>query len=262
MLNVKEGFQMKKKKIKLGLAPTRRYVLSVEDAHKYKRLVEEKLREWNVDLVNIDSINREGVLFNKPDARKAAKLFIDAGVDAVFAPHVNFGTEEAVAQLAKDVGKPFLLWGPRDKAPLEDGRRLRDTQCGLFATSQVLMKYGVPFSYIVNSWVDSSVFERGFKIFTAAARAANSFLGAKIGQISKRPANFYTVIIDEAELLERWGIEIVPITLVDIEKNVLDMVRSDKRVKDEAEDLKSKTSEGISGYAKKGGSRDETSPSK
>jgi hypothetical protein len=27
----------------------------------------------------------------------------------------------------------------------------------------------------------------------------------------------------------------VPITLVDIEKNVLDMVRSDKRVKDEVE---------------------------
>jgi len=43
--------------------------------------------------------------------------------------------------------------------------RLRDTQCGLFATSNVLMKYGVPFSYIVNSRLDDPVFERGVKTF-------------------------------------------------------------------------------------------------
>ena len=34
---------MKRNKIKLGLAPTRRFVFSVEDAHRYKKLLEEKL---------------------------------------------------------------------------------------------------------------------------------------------------------------------------------------------------------------------------
>jgi L-fucose isomerase-like protein len=229
---------MKKPDLKLGLAPTRRRVFSVEDSLKYKKLIEKKLGEWHVDFVNLDSLNKEGLLFDRHEAVKAAEIFKTAGVDAVFAPHVNFGTEDAVAKMAKAVGKPFLLWGPRDEAPLEDGSRLRDTQCGLFATSKILLRYGVPFSYIVNSRVDSPVFERGLKNFLAAARAANSFMNARIGQISTRPQDFFTVIVNEGELLERWGVETVPITLVDIEQRVLDLVNKDKRVPEEVAALK------------------------
>jgi len=229
---------MEKRKIKLGLASTRRRVFSVEDALKYKKLIEEKLREWGVDFVNLDSLNKEGLLYDRFEVPEAVRIFKDAGVDAIFTPHVNFGTEDAVAKLAKEIGKPLLLWGPRDEAPLRDGSRLRDTQCGLFATSKILQRYGVPFSYIINSRVDSPVFERGFKIFLSAARAANSFLKARIGQISTRPGDFYTVMVNEGELLERWGIETVPLTLVDVEKRVLDMVKKDKRVGDVVSDFK------------------------
>lgn len=58
------------KKIKLGLAPTRRFCFSVEDAHKYKKLVEKKLTDWEVDFINIDSINREGLLIGADDSKK------------------------------------------------------------------------------------------------------------------------------------------------------------------------------------------------
>ena len=133
---------------------------------------------------------------------------------------MNFGTEEAVGRLGKFLGKPLLLWGPRDEAPQDNGIRLRDTQCGLFATSNVLQKYGVPFSYIVNSRLDDPVFERGVKTFLAAVRAAKAFVGARIGQVSTRPANFYTVICNEQELMSRWDIELVPITLTRLEKAV------------------------------------------
>lgn len=225
---------MKNKTLKLGLAPTRRFCFSVEDSHKYKKLLEEKLREWNVDFVNIDSINEEGLLIHGEDSDKAAELFIREKVDAVFCPHVNFGTEEVVARMAKKVGKPFLLWGPRDESPLPDGKHLRDTQCGLFATSNVLKKYGVPFMYSVNSRVDSIEFERGFKTFLGAARAARNFIGARIGQVGTRPWNFYTVIINEQELLSRWGIEMVPISLITMANTITSMIKSDPRVKEEA----------------------------
>lgn len=228
------------KDIKIGLAPTRRFCFSVEDAHKCKKMVEEKLKEFNVDFINIDSINEEGLLIHREDAKKAAQLFKDKKVDAVFSPHVNFGTEEVVAQMAKEVGKPFLLWGPRDETPLPNGQHLRDTQCGLFATSNVLRKYGVPFSYIVNSRVDSRTFERGLKNFVAAARVVKNFMGARIGQISTRPGNFYTVITNEQELLSRWGIEMVPITLLKVEKSVDSMIKGDKRVIEEAESIGNK----------------------
>lgn len=228
------------RKITIGLAPTRRFCFSVEDAHRYKKLVEEKLSEFKVDFVNIDSINEEGLLVHREDAKKAVTLFKEKKVDAVFSPHVNFGTEEVVVQVAKEVGKPFLLWGPRDESPLPDGLHLRDTQCGLFATSNVLRKYGVPFTYIVNSRVNSVVFERGVKNFVAAARVVKSFMGARIGQISTRPGNFYSVIMNEQELLSRWGIEMVPITLLKVEQGVNNLIKTDKRVKEEAESIRGK----------------------
>jgi len=181
---------MRKQKLLLGLAPTRRFVFSAEDAARYKVLVEQKLKAWEVAFVNVDPVNAEGLLFERGHAAAAAELFRKAGVDAVFAPHVNFGTEEVVAQLAREVGKPFLLWGPRDEAPLPDGQRLRDTQCGLFATANVLKKYGVPFTYIVNSRLEDQVFERGMRNFLSAARVVKAFLKARIGQVSTRPPNF------------------------------------------------------------------------
>ena len=229
-----------RKKLLLGLAPTRRFVFSAEDAAHYKVLVEQKLRERNVEFVSIDSVNKEGLLFERKHATAAAELFKNAGVDAVFCPHVNFGTEEVVTQLARDVGKPFLLWGPRDESPLPNGHRLRDTQCGLFATANVLKKYGVPYSWIVNSRLDDPAFERGVRTFLSAVSAARAFMGARIGQVSTRPPNFYTVIVNEQDLLRRWGIEMAPIDLVVLTKKVLEMADQDARVKTEAQALRSR----------------------
>jgi L-fucose isomerase-like protein len=204
------------KRIKLGFAPTRRVVFSIEEAQRQKRLVQKRLREWKVDFVNLDTVNEEGLIFDRAHAAAALELFRREKVDALFIPHVNFGTEDAVARLARDLGKPTLLWGPRDDAPLPDGNRLRDTQCGLFATSKILRRLGVPFTYIVNSRLDDEVFERGFRTFLAAAAAVKAFRGARIGQVGPRPTAFWTMIVNEGELLERWGIEVVPTTLTQI----------------------------------------------
>jgi L-fucose isomerase-like protein len=226
-----------KRKLTVGLAPTRRFVFSAEDAARYKVKVEEKLRALGVHVVTIDAVNREGLLYERAHAEAAAELFRRAGVDAVFAPHVNFGTEEVVARLAREVGKPFLLWGPRDEAPLPDGTRLRDTQCGLFATANVLKKHAVPFSYIVNCRLEDPAFERGIGTFLSAVSAARAFRGARVGQVSTRPPNFYTVIINEEELIRRWGIEMVPMDLVVLVKAVLAIADCDPRVRVEAESI-------------------------
>ena len=90
------------------------------------------------------------MLWCKDDVARVSRHLIENRVDAVFFPHCNFGQEEAVAKVAKAVGKPVLLWGPRDPSPKgEDEFRVFDTQCGLFATSKVLSRYGVPFTYII-----------------------------------------------------------------------------------------------------------------
>ncbi|WP_270170650.1 L-fucose/L-arabinose isomerase family protein [Paenibacillus sp. SYP-B4298] len=208
------------KKLKLGYAPTRRFVFSAEDAFKYKVMIRQKIESFgmDIDIVDLEGINEEGLLYDDHiNADLIIERFKREDVDAVFFPHCNFGTEDTVARVGKALGKPVLLWGPRDEAPLEDGMRLRDTQCGLFATGKVLRRFKVPFTYVTNSRVDDPVFERGFTNFVAAANVVRHFSKLRILQIGPRPSSFWTMICSEGELLERFGIEIHPITLVDIQ---------------------------------------------
>lgn len=209
------------KKLKLGYAPTRRFVFSAEDAFKYKVQIREKMESFglNIDIVDLEGLNSEGLLHDDQiNANEIIQRFKDEEVDAVFFPHCNFGTEDTVARVAKALGKPVLLWGPRDEAPLEDGMRLRDTQCGLFATGKVLRRFNVPFTYITNSRIDDPVFERGFKNFVAAANVVRQFRTLRILQIGPRPTSFWTMMCNEGELLEKFGIELHPITLEDIKR--------------------------------------------
>ncbi len=212
---------VKKQVIRLGYAPTRRDVFSRQEAGRFREAILAKIKEIGagfVDVIDIDWLNDEGLLYADSDVEKVAKVFRDKGVDAVFSPHCNFGTESAVAKLGHAMGKPFLLWGPRDDAPLPDGARSRDSQCGLFATSKILARYDIPFTYIVNSHVDSCMFENGFRTFLGASSVVKEFRNLRIGQIGTRPGAFWSVMCDEGDLLERFGIQIVPVTLPDLDK--------------------------------------------
>jgi len=230
-----------KHRVKLGYAPTRRNIFSKEEAGKFKTLIEEKIKTFGADIINLDWLNNEGLLYNSLDADVVAKRFTVEGVDALFSPHCNFGTEDAVARLAKKLNVPFLLWGPRDDAPLPDGCRSRDSQCGLFATSKVLQRYGVPFTYITNTTLEDEIFERGFKNFVAAASVVKTFRNLRIGQISTRPEEFLSVMCNEGELLERFGIEIVPIALNEIVKAVSRIEKEDKEnIHETVEEIKKK----------------------
>jgi L-fucose isomerase-like protein len=217
------------KKITIGFAPTRRNVFSVEEAVKYKKIILDKIKKYGFDIVDIDDINEDGLLVTESDVESTIKKFSDNKVDCIFSPHCNFGTESAVAMVAKKIDKPFLLWGPRDDAPLSNGSRLRDTQCGLFATSKILQRFGVPFTYIINSKIEDKVFERGFLNFLKAANVVKRFKGLKIGQIGVRPGDFWTVMCNEGELLEKFGIRLVPFNLGDIVSKVKELVKNPNR---------------------------------
>jgi len=216
---------------KLGYMPTRRTFFSKEDAGKFKGLIYDKIREIvpeNVKIFDLDWLNEEGLLYDDQDAKKVADYFIQHEVDALFSPHCNFGTENAVAQAARRIQKPLLIWGPRDEAPLPTGERLRDSQCGLFATSKVLQRYRVPFSYIINSRINDNVFKKGFLNFIRAANVVKFSANIRIGQISARPQSFYSIIVNENELLERFGIEIIPFNLDTIVRQVNENLKHKK----------------------------------
>lgn len=204
---------MKKDRIILGYAPTRRNLFSAPDAIKYADIIRERLNGLDVEFVDIDDINEDGLLYDDQGVEAIYEKFSKHGVDGLFIPHVNFGTEYACARLAKKLDVPVLLWGPLDEAPEPDGSRLRDSQCGLFATGKVLRRFNVKFTYLKNCRVEDDAFERGIHNFLAVCNVVKVFRNTRILQIGPRPFDFWSIMCNEGELLEKYGIQLSPIPL-------------------------------------------------
>lgn len=205
-----------KTKIKIGYAPTRRSIFSAPDAIKYRGLTADRLKELGVEFVDITDINEEGLLYNDADRIRIAEKFRNEKIDGLFLPHCNFGTEYECARLAQDLNVPVLLWGPLDERPEENGVRLRDTQCGLFATGKVLRRFNVPFTYMTNCRLEDPVFERGLRDFLAVCNVVKTFKNIRILQIAPRPFDFWSTMCNEGELLEKFNIQLSPVPLSEL----------------------------------------------
>lgn len=203
-------------KIKLGLAPTRRAIFSAPAAMEYAEKTRSRLKELGVEYVDINDISEDGLLHDEEDEIRIAEKFRAAGVSGLFLPHTNFGTEYECARLAKRLGLPVLLWGPRDECPDQNGMRLRDSQCGLFATGKVLRRFNVPFTYMTNCNLTDPEFERGVRDFLAVCSVVKTFRSIRILQIGPRPMDFWSTMCNEGELLEKYGIQLAPVPLPEL----------------------------------------------
>lgn len=216
------------KKIKLGFAPTRRSIFSAPDAVKYANLTRDRLRELGVNFVDILDINDEGLLYCEQDRIRIAEKFKQEKIDGLFLPHCNFGTEYECARLAKELNVPVLLWGPRDEAPEENGVRLRDSQCGLFATGKVLRRFGVPFTYMTNCRLNHPAFQRGVETFQAVCNVVKTAKSIRILQIGPRPFDFWSTMCNEGELLEQFQVQLAPIPLPELTEK-MKQVKQERR---------------------------------
>lgn len=218
-----------KDKIILGYVPTRRNVFSKEEAGRFKEIIKKRLKDFDAEFIDIDDINEEGLLVTEIDAYKTVEKLRVNKVDGIFFPHCNFGTEFLVGRVASEIEVPVLLWGPTDDAPGKDGVRSRDTQCGLFASGKALRRFGVPFTYLTNCRLDEKKFENGMSMFIQVCRVVKAFRDLKILQIAPRPAPFWSVIVNEGELLEKFGIEVKPITLSELKNRMMEYLDGEKQ---------------------------------
>lgn len=211
------------KTMKLGIAITARDTFpprknAAVNAERIRARLKEILQGFPfVECVWADPLLEDGMLTSAEEARRAADYFLAEKVDALFVPHANFGQEEAMGILSEALRVPVLLWGPRDGSP-EPGAPFRetDTQCGLFATTRLLTRYGVPFTYLRNCWLDSKELETGFLQFLRVASVVRQFRHLRILQLSTRPRQFMSVMVNESELIERFGIQVIPMESTEI----------------------------------------------
>lgn len=174
----------------------------------------------HIRFVEVDDIGCNGLMFDHSTMQEFAERFKSSCVDAVFIINCNFGNEEIAADLAKQLGKPVLIWAPLDEAYMSDGTRTTDSQCGVFGVSRQLQRLHIPFSHLPSCRVDSPEFAEGFMRFVRVVCMVKNFSGMRIGQVGCRPTPFFSVICNEGELLEKFGIRIIPINLAVISQKM------------------------------------------
>ena len=204
--------------VTLGLAPIGKFVFSHQDAIKQKQIIQQKLHDLDIRFIDLDEAlpDDDGIIRDQSHVEPAVRHF-DGKIDALFIPHCNFGTEGAAAMLTKRLGLPTLLWGPRDGAPLADGSRLRDSLCGMLASSKVISKMvGNKFTYIENCFIYDDAFRDGLDLFMRAAAVVKTARNIRIGLIGARIDFFWSCIVNESELLEKFNIQVIPFEIASL----------------------------------------------
>ncbi len=212
-------------KVKIGLVPVRRdatnrpaktfltWVSAEERGHRFVDYIEKNFSSSKVEFVNINGIGINDLMFDDASAAAAIKRLKEADVDAIMIINANFGNEEAAADVAKAIGKPCLLWAPLDDEYYEHGMRPTDSQCGLFGTSRQFQRYHIPFSHLPCCRVDSPEFKEGFDSFVRVTCMVKNFTNLRIGEVGMRPKPFFSVIYNDAELMGKFGLKIIPFNL-------------------------------------------------
>ena len=210
-------------RLKVGLAPLRRDVsarpgiFNWEKAEERGRRIVEYIQTHfaseTVTFVDLKGINPVDVMYSEADGEAVVERFKAEKVDAVLIINCNFGNEEVAAQVARGVGKPVCIWAPLDEEFAPDGMRFTDSQCGIFGISRQLQRFNIPFSFIETSAADSDAFQKGLQKFLSVSCMLKNFNGLRIAQVGMRPKAFCSVIFNEGELMQRFGLQVIPVNL-------------------------------------------------
>ena len=209
--------------VKVGLAPMRRDVTprpgifnwekAEERGHRIVKYIEEHFASDNVSFVDLKGINPVDVMYNEDDAEKVIERFRAEKVDAVVIINCNFGNEEIAAQVAGALNVPTMIWAPMEDEFLPDGSRFCDSQCGMFGVSRILQRNNIPFTYVETCHVEDDIFKAGFEKFVSVACMVKNFRGMRIVQVGMRPKPFTSVIFNEGELMQKFGIRVIPVNM-------------------------------------------------
>ncbi|MBO4978886.1 MAG: hypothetical protein J6D16_00600, partial [Clostridia bacterium] len=218
--------------VKIGLVAMRRnatdrprgtfltWYSAEQRGERFVKYIEEHFATDKVSFVDNKGIGIRDLVFDDKSAAEVIERFKAEKVDAVMIINCNFGNEEAAADIAKALGKPVLLWAPLDDEYYVDGMRPTDSQCGLFGVSRQFQRYHIPFSHLPCCRVESDEFKEGFERFVRVACMVKNFTGLRIGQIGSRPTPFFSVIWNEGDLMEQFGIRIVALNFAMVEQRM------------------------------------------
>lgn len=227
-------------KVKIGLVALRRnttdrpaktfltWSSAEERGHRFVKYIEDTFTSENVQFVDTNGLGHNDLIFDDDSAAACVERFKAEKVDSIIIINCNFGNEEAAADIAKALGKPVCIWAPLDDEYYVHGMRPTDSQCGSFGLSRQMQRYHIPFTHINCCRVDSDTFKEGIDRFAKVTCMVKNFTGMRIGQVGTRPQPFFSVIWNEGELMEKFGIRIIPINFAFIKQTYDYVVENQK----------------------------------
>ena len=102
---------MYKQKVVLGVAPTKRSFLSMEEAKRQKDKFMARIRAIKpeaVEIIDVDELCENGIMWDTAKIPAVVEKFRRVGIDALFLPFCDFGEEQVVAQIAGH--SRYQLW--------------------------------------------------------------------------------------------------------------------------------------------------------
>lgn len=207
--------------VKIGLVPMRRdctprpgafnWEIAEARGREIVAYIEEHYATENVTFADLKGVIPVETFYAESDVEKVAAHMRAEKVDALLMINANFGCEEAAALLAQEMNVPVMLWAPLDERFDADGMRYTDSQCGIFGISRQMQRYNIPFTFLNSCRVSEQKFAEGLDRFARVTCMVKNFRGMRVGQVGMRPKIFCSVIFNEGELMQRFGLHIVPI---------------------------------------------------
>lgn len=207
--------------VKIGIVPMRRdctprpgafnWEIAEARGREIVAYIEEHYATENVTFADLKGVIPVETFYAESDVEKVAAHMRAEKVDALLMINANFGCEEAAALLAQEMNVPVMLWAPLDERFDADGMRYTDSQCGIFGISRQMQRYNIPFTFLNSCRVSEQKFAEGLDRFARVACMVKNFRGMRVGQVGMRPKIFCSVIFNEGELMQRFGLHIVPI---------------------------------------------------
>lgn len=200
-------------KVKFGVLGTVRKVFSVDlGVAQYAAFRDSLAGHPLVELVPTDDDYPGGIIWagqlNATD--QVARKFMAADVDGVIIVPLNYGDEEAAAEIANRVHRalrcPIATFCFPEVPILPDGRRQLDDGCGIYPMRQEMRKrMGRSPAYIPKAPLDSDEFTDGLMKFIqvcSGIRAMRSVRGIQVG--ADQPT-FYAIQSNKDELADRFN---------------------------------------------------------
>lgn len=212
--------------VKIGLIPIRRdctprpgafnWEVAEERGRSIVKYIKEHYSSENVSFTDLKGVNDVECLFSENDVEAVVNKMRAEKVDGIVIINANFGNEEVAALVTKELGLPVLLWAPLDTSYEPNGVRFTDSQCGVFGVSRQLQRNNIPFTYVECCSVDHEIFARGIDRFSRVVCMVKNFRGMRILQVGLRPKPFSSVIFNEGELMQRFGIRCIPLSMAQL----------------------------------------------